>query len=214
MSVNNMDTVAPVTASRPRVEGDREQQILDGVLVVLVDVGYDRLTFDAVAAHVRASKATLYRRWSTKADLVMSAVEASVCVTNSHKVPDTGSLRSDLMAMFAGEEDLPIQFAEVIAALMPAMHRDADLTHAVKERMLAPKTQALRALIVRAQRRSEVGPDADLDLLTAVVPALTMHLMLTTGYCPSLAQMRSIVDHILLPACLAHQGQAPTGTVA
>lgn len=201
------DTAPSVAAvSRPRVEGDREQQILDGALEVLVDVGYDRLTFDAVAAHVRASKATLYRRWSTKADLVVSAVEGSMCMATPHDLPDTGSLRSDLMTMFAGEDDLPIKVAEILAAVMPAMHRDSDLTAAVKERIIAPKTYALRALIGRAQLRGEVGPDADLDLLAAVIPALNMHLMVTTGSCPSLVGMRAVVDHILLPACLASQG--------
>lgn len=212
MSATETDTAAAITTSRPRVEGDREQQILGGALEVLVDVGYDRLTFDAVAAHVRASKATLYRRWSTKADLVVSAVEASMCMASLHDLPDTDSLRGDLMTMFAGEEDLPIQLAEVIAAVMPAMHRDADLTDAVKERFIAPKTNALRTLIARAQRRGEVGPDADLNLLAAIIPALNMHLMVTTGSCPSLAQMRSIIDRVLLPACSATQG--PTGVAA
>lgn len=139
MSSTDTQPAAAITTSRPRVEGDREQQILDGVLQVLVDVGYDLLTFDAVAAQVHASKATLYRRWSTKADLVVSAVQASMCMASLHDLPDTDSLRGDLMAMFAGEEDLPIQLAEVIAALMPAMHRDADLTAAVKERFILPK---------------------------------------------------------------------------
>lgn len=210
MSPTNIGSEAPVTTSRPRVEGDREQQILDGALEVLVDVGYDRLTFDAVAAHVRASKATLYRRWSTKADLVVSAVQASMCMTSAHELADTGSLRSDLMAMFADEDDLAIHTAEIIAALMPAMHRDTDLTDAVKERIIAPKTYALRTLIGRAQLRGEVGVNANLELLEAIVPALTMHLMVITGSCPSLIQMRTIVDDILLPACLATR----TGTAA
>ena len=54
-------------ALRPRVEGDREQEILDAALEVLGEVGYDRLTMDAVAQRAKASKATLYRRWNSKA---------------------------------------------------------------------------------------------------------------------------------------------------
>ncbi len=60
---------------RPRVEGDREQQILDATLEVLADVGYDRLTMDAVAALAKASKATLYRRWNNKVSLVIEALQ-------------------------------------------------------------------------------------------------------------------------------------------
>ena len=52
--------------SRPRVEGDREQEILDATLDVLADMGYDRLTMDAVAHRAKACKATLYRRWNSK----------------------------------------------------------------------------------------------------------------------------------------------------
>lgn len=214
MSSTDTQPAAVGSTSRPRVEGDREQQILDGVLQVLVNVGYDLLTFDAVAAQVHAGKATLYRRWSTKADLVVSAVQASMCMTGSHELADTGSLRADLMAMFDHDDDLPIQLAEIIAAVMPAMHRDPDLTRAVKEKILAPKTDALATLIARAQQRGEVGPDADLDLLAAIIPALNMHLMVTTGSCPTLAQMRSIIDRVLLPACLATQDLAPAGTRA
>ena len=54
---------APGT-TRPRVAGEREEEILDATVRLLVDVGYDKLTLDAVAAEARASKATLYRRWS------------------------------------------------------------------------------------------------------------------------------------------------------
>ena len=49
--------------SRPRVEGDREREILEAALETLADVGYDRLNFDSVASAAKASKATLYRRW-------------------------------------------------------------------------------------------------------------------------------------------------------
>ena len=60
--------------SRPRIEGEREGEIFTAVVALLVEAGYDKLTFDAVATAVRASKATLYRRWPTKADLVVDAV--------------------------------------------------------------------------------------------------------------------------------------------
>ena len=89
-----MTPEAAAAAQRPRVEGLREQEILDAALVVLADVGYDRLTMDAVAHRAKASKATLYRRWSSKATLV---VEALARTKGTPPVPDTGDLRSDLL---------------------------------------------------------------------------------------------------------------------
>ena len=59
---------------RPRVEGEREDEILDATLELLIEVGYDRLTMDSVAKRSRASKATLYRRWETKASLAIDAL--------------------------------------------------------------------------------------------------------------------------------------------
>src|SRR4249919_3462855 len=66
-------TARPLT--RPRVEGDRETEILDATLELLATAGYDRLTMDGVAAAAKASKATLYRRWTSKAELVIDAIE-------------------------------------------------------------------------------------------------------------------------------------------
>ena len=63
-------------SARPRIEGDRELEILDATLTVLAEVGYDRLTMDAVAAAAKASKATLYRRWNGKVQLVIDALIA------------------------------------------------------------------------------------------------------------------------------------------
>ncbi|HEY9378647.1 MAG TPA: helix-turn-helix domain-containing protein, partial [Jiangellaceae bacterium] len=73
-------TLAATGTPRPRVAGEREDEILDATVRVLVNVGYDKLTLDAVAAEARASKATLYRRWKGKAELVVDAVHrAKAC---------------------------------------------------------------------------------------------------------------------------------------
>ena len=82
---------------RPRVEGERESQILDAALELLSHVGYDRMTMDAVAAQAKASKATLYRRWSTKSTLVVDALLGSKEALQTPEV-DTGSLREDLVS--------------------------------------------------------------------------------------------------------------------
>src|SRR3954452_17491342 len=93
------EAAAAVAAARPRIEGVREQEILDAALEVLADVGYDRLTMDAVAQRAKASKATLYRRWNSKATLVVDALARTKPLPEA---PDTGDLRSDLVAAFCG----------------------------------------------------------------------------------------------------------------
>src|SRR6476620_6548371 len=77
----------------------RECELLAVTLELLQEHGYDRLTLDAVATTAHASKATLYRRWPTKSELVLAAfVEGSRQVAVD---PDTGSLRDDLLRLGA-----------------------------------------------------------------------------------------------------------------
>ena len=75
----------------------RETELLEVTLQLLQEHGYDRLTVDAVAATARASKATVYRRWPSKAELVLAAfIEGIRQVVVS---PDTGTLRGDLLRL-------------------------------------------------------------------------------------------------------------------
>src|SRR5262249_3725608 len=92
-------TPEAAAVTRPRVEGDREQEILDAALEVLPDVGDDRLTMDAVAQRAKASKARLYRRWTSKAMLVVDALGR---MKAPPVLPDSGDLRTDLVTAFCG----------------------------------------------------------------------------------------------------------------
>src|SRR5215510_11285478 len=114
--------MTPIT-ERPRIEGDREQEILDATLQVLAESGYDRLTMDAVAAKAKASKATLYRRWTNKVSLVIEALQHD---KGAPAVPDTGSLREDLRAAFCGAGGLTDEHTvATFASVLTAISRDA-----------------------------------------------------------------------------------------
>ncbi|NYJ74008.1 TetR/AcrR family transcriptional regulator [Allobranchiibius huperziae] len=209
--------VAAPAAARPRVEGDREREILAGAITVLLESGYDRLTFDAVAAHVRASKATLYRRWKSKADLVVAAVEAHACPDGADSLPDvpnSGCLKTDLVAMFCPAHELPTELSQVMAAVLPALHRDAEFTRLFTEKFIAPRMEGLRIVLERAQRRGEVGANADLDLLAAVLPALKFHHVVMLDECPTPARLQHIIEQVLLPACAAGTDRSTLGTDA
>src|ERR671937_591346 len=78
----------------------RETAILQATLELLAESGYDQLTIDAVAARARCSKATIYRRWPDKAALVVTAVRRHAGQPAA-AAPETGSLRSDLLAALA-----------------------------------------------------------------------------------------------------------------
>ena len=118
-----MPETSTVSDARPRVEGERAVEILSAALDVLAEVGYDKLTMDAVATQARASKATLYRRWESKASLV---IDALLCHKGSTEVPDTGSLRGDLVAAtcsLGGMSDP--RTLGVLGSLLTAIQREA-----------------------------------------------------------------------------------------
>ena len=151
--------MVPETATRPRVEGDREQEILDATISGLAEVGYDRLTMDAVATEAKASKATLYRRWSSKPELVVDAV----CSHKEHPpVPDTGTLRGDLLAAYCGMGGLGDQRSmAVLAAVVTAMARDEEFASVYRRDFIGPKQSAMLLVMERARdaiasRRTEL----------------------------------------------------------
>jgi AcrR family transcriptional regulator len=186
--------------TRPRVSGVREEEILDATVRLLVEVGYDKLTLDAVAAEARASKATLYRRWQGKADLVVDAVNRSKACGGPLDV-DTGSLRSDLLALAcqAGGliDEIPLA---VFAGLLSAMHRDPTLMAAVRERFLGPRIEIAARVLERARGRGDIGPEVDIELLTAVLPAMVLHRRLVMGEPVDARFVARVIDEVLLPA--------------
>ncbi len=192
-------------ASRPRVEGEREQEVLDGALDLLIEVGYDRLTFDTLAAHVRASKATLYRKWDSKPELVMAAVEHLFhkAIGPQGESPDTGTLVGDLEAMFCTSAPMLEQLPGVLAATLPALHRDPELKDLFVDRFIRPKTDILLLVLGRAQARGEVSPDADLPTLASILPAMNFHRVLVEDTCPDEDYVRNVIHEVLLPACRA-----------
>lgn len=188
-------------SSRPRVVGAREQEILAATLGVLEEVGYDRLTMDAVAAAARASKATLYRRWAGKADLVVDALRA---LRGPVVVPDTGTLRGDLLAMWCGPQGLDDKRATgTFAAVMTAMATDAEFAEVFRREVVADKLAASHAVFARAQERGEVRADADLELLEPALAAIVLHRAHVLGEPPTPDLVTRVVDQVVLPAALA-----------
>ncbi|MET7277847.1 TetR/AcrR family transcriptional regulator [Kribbella sp. NPDC005582] len=190
---------------RPRVEGGREEEILEATVAVLAELGYDRLTMDAVATMAKASKATLYRRWSTKADLVVDAISRAKGCPIPEDV-DTGSLRGDLIAMSCGDggftDELPMS---VIAGLVTALHRDTDLQKAFQERFLAPRQDISVGVYQRAVARGEIGPDIDIEMLSVTLPAVIVHQAYILGQQPTEDLILRVIDNIILPAARGSQ---------
>jgi AcrR family transcriptional regulator len=193
-----MTPAEAATHLRPRVEGDRERQILDAALEVLAEVGYDRLTMDAVAQRAKASKATLYRRWNSKATLVVDALASQKA---SPPVPDSGELRTDLLTAFCGMGGLTDHdTTQTFGAVMTALSTDPEFAAEFRTRVLKPKAQLSRMLFQRAVDRGEVRDDLDLDLVAPALAGIVLHRIFVMGETPGPALIEHVIDQIILPA--------------
>jgi AcrR family transcriptional regulator len=194
----------PEPSSRPGgrpLDLSRDDAIRQAALEVLADVGYDRLTIDAVAARAKAGKATVYRRWAGKAELLVDAVACRAHPTIA--APDTGSLRGDLHAVL----DAKVAAADrgelrEMFGLISALPHNPDLQRAFRARFMSSEG-LLRTAIDRAAARGEVPAGRDLDLLANLLPALSFHRLLLTGELPDPDFARKVIDEVVLPLATA-----------
>src|SRR4051812_26962749 len=123
---------APRRPGRKR-DHSRDAVILDATLAVLAEQGYDRMTIDAVAERAGAARATVYRRWPTKAGLVIAAVSRmSSGDVDAANLPDTGTLRGDLTAMIRPFDDEQQQIRiRAVAGLLAVAKADPHLADIV-----------------------------------------------------------------------------------
>lgn len=186
-------------AHRPRVEGEREDEILDATVDLLMEVGYDRLTMDAVAKRARASKATLYRRWETKPALVVEALVRAKEAPHPQD-HDTGDLRSDLLATFCGHEGLSGNATGVMGSVLTALSTDAEFAEEFRQKFIAPKVALSNAIYARAQARGEIAEDLDIEMIAPALAGILLHRAFILGAPPDDATIERVVDHVILPA--------------
>ncbi|MEU5178470.1 TetR/AcrR family transcriptional regulator [Streptomyces longwoodensis] len=188
------------TARRSRITPEREAELYEAVLELLREVGYDALTMDAVAARTRSSKATLYRQWGGKAELVVRAIR--------HSKPgrideiDTGSLRGDLHALVRLEDDCTIERnSALMRGVAMAMHNNADLRAAFRSQLVEPEMSSFHEVIRRAVDRGEVRPDCPaLDFLLHMMVGGFATRALLDDQPPTQEFLTSYIDAVVLPA--------------
>ncbi|MDN3354323.1 TetR/AcrR family transcriptional regulator [Actinomadura sp. DC4] len=182
----------------------REEAILLATLELLAEVGYDRMTMDAVAARARASKATIYRRWPGKAELVVTAVKRHAG-SPAAAPADTGDLRQDLVAVLeVMRAGLTGQDAALILGLMIAMRRDPGLARTVRGQVVDDKGEVFGAVIARAVERGDLPGTVDHALFAEIGSAMLFSRLFVTGDPLDDAFIGHLVDAVLLPL-LAHQ---------
>ena len=181
--------------SGPRAEA-REQAILDAALELVMEVGYDRLSMDALAERAHASKATIYRRWSGKAQVVVEAIRRRK--HGQHVVPDTGSLRQDLLETLGGMCLSLDGDGALVTGVMSAMRTDPELSGLMRAQVLDGDSP-VDVVIARAVARGELPPGSTGTLVNEVAPALVMARLVFRDEPLDEAFTVHLVDDVVLP---------------
>ena len=177
--IEETDPTTPRVIGRPRDER-ADEAILSATLELMAESGVHDLRMDDVASRAGVGKATIYRRYRSKDELITAAVAGLV---SEITVPDTGQTRADLLALMRGA--VKVYRGSVQAAVMPglveAMSRDAELARVVREGFLAGRRAALRTVLERGIERRDLRVDLDVDLALDVLGGPLFYRLLITG---------------------------------
>lgn len=213
VSFRNSDEESSRPGGRPR-DAAREAHILSVVYTLLTEVGYDALTFEEVARRAGASKATLYRRWKNKRDMVSAALRAMPARRDDADEIDTGSLRGDLLALCRRLlTTMQSTDGQTALLLLQAGIEDPGLCDQI-ERTVGPTGARLPASVIDAAvRRGELPCEVDPFAYEEVVGAVVLLRRMNGLDCDD-SYLETLVDHVVVPALCASpaaSGGLPAG---
>ena len=193
-----------------RLDRSLDGAILDAALAGVAELGYDRMSMDDVAARAGVGKAAIYRRWSSKAEVVTAAIAHWRRGRGPGEPPDTGSLRGDIDALVRTVPNYTqsdVDTIKLIVGVATAAMRDASLAAALDDLVLSTPRQIVRTLLQRAVARGEIPPDRDLTLIPDAALGLSM-LRMVTGRPIDRVFVRRVLEDVILPLAAAPPASA------
>jgi AcrR family transcriptional regulator len=196
-ALTTTDAVRTSRGGRPR-DPSRDGVIRAAILRLLADVGYGALTMDAVASEAGVGKATIYRRWRTKQDLVVDTI--SDLNRAEATPPDSGSLEGDLRQMLRSLVSVITgpTGAATLSLLSTVPHQPA-LAEAFRNGPLAVWRHAFEQIWARAEQRGEVGPGLAGSVIAETTSALLVQRWLLTGEPVDEAYADEVLDTVVMP---------------
>jgi AcrR family transcriptional regulator len=179
---------------RPR-DKTRDALILDATMRLIARDGYTRMTLRQIAAEAGVSKATIYLRWSDKADLATAAIEHARLAESP---APTGDTRADLLAQlrwFRATQDRIFATGLVGTCLMEE-HHTPELLQLLRERAVQPRWKIMRAILQAAVDNGELDPGADLDTLSDLLHG-AFYAQYLRGETPADDRDARVVDAVL-----------------
>ena len=166
------------TAGRPR-SAEADRAIIDAIVDLLVERGYREVTIEAVAARAGVAKTTIYRRWPSKADMVVEAITACKkdCLQEDGAVDDCvgGTLVGMLSHLSCS------RVARILTGLAVEMAHNEELAIAVREGLVRPNREVVHGVLRRGVETGEVRADVDLELVADLLVGPSFFRLLVSG---------------------------------
>jgi AcrR family transcriptional regulator len=170
---------------RPR-SAQAHKAILDATLVLLAEEGFQGLSIEEVAARAGVGKTTIYRRWSSKEELVIDALSA---VQVDLSMVDTGNFRNDLVTLFktAFQSMMARPLLEqLVVKIIGEYQTNPEIFQVFITQLIVPRFQQFRNMVEHAQARNEIRSDIDWTLIIELVSgSLYFHWIITRFLVPS-----------------------------
>lgn len=176
----------------------RETELLSVTLSLLQQHGYERLTVDQVAATARASKATMYRRWPTKAELVLAAVIDGISQVSV--APETGTLRGDLLEIADTVCAQAQEHAATMRAVLAETTRDAALGDVLQREFFDQRRKVIAHVMQEAIDRGEVRAEAVNHDLLDLLPGYLVFRIVIQDRPPTRQTVVALIDDVILPS--------------
>lgn len=182
-----------------------DDNILEATLNILAEKGFDSMTMDMVAAHAKSGKATLYRRWPSKPELVRDAlIFMSKSSVDIEHLPNTGSLKKDLLAIvkpYSSEHGQ--RKIRVLSGLGSFFSDHQEIADEAIQGIFTPWTKMNLMLMQKAIERGEISASANIDLACEVIVAMTSYKTNFQRTTFDKASYEKLLDQVLLPAMKA-----------
>ncbi len=173
-------------------------------LRLLREHGYDRLTVDAVASTARASKATVYRRWPSKAELVLAAFIEGI--RQVAVPPDTGTLRGDLLHVGETVCQQARRHASTIRAVLVEVSRHPALNDVMQHQFLDQRKALIQHILQQAVDRGEIAEAAITDELWDLLPGYLIFRSIMHSRPPTQHTVQVLVDNVIIPGLTRSSG--------
>lgn len=185
-----------------KLDESRNSTILFAALEVLAEDGYNGMTMDAVAAKAKAGKGTMYRRWPSKESLVLEAIgKLKEKMVDLKNLPNTGVLRSDLLALFKPQtREETERTLKIMSGMASMLSQNRDLSEAVNSVVVGPWLEAYLILIKRAVQRGEVSKSIDSETVAQIIPSMAAYRAMILRKPFDRQFLLSMIDAVLMPA--------------